>query len=270
MNSSLPEHEVFPTGCVVYFLMGGRLHQLSSVTQGFLIFIIIIHILTFPFTTVLNAPVMIAVKVKSRLRAHKSNILLVVLAPTDFTDGVIIQPTLIAMTITFLLDDTSRVSCALQVFTSAATTCLVSASLIHLVLISGERYLAMKHSFAYFTLVTEARLLVASALAWLLSAIIQIPLVVDKTVFMYINNTFISLSIAFITFCHVTVYLETHRHEQQLATQQVTQEAREQFEKEEKALKLTRTIIAVLIVCYAPMVILRIVLKYRKEMSVET
>ena len=185
MKSSLPGHEVFPTGCVMYVLMGGRLHQSSSVAQGFLILIIIVHILTFPFTVVLNALVMIAVKVKSRLRDHKSNILLALLASTDFTVGVIIQPTFVVLIITFLLDNSSRASCALQVFTMIATNYLVDNALLHLVLISGERYLAMKHSFAYITLVTEARLLVASALAWLLSAILQIPLAVDKTVFAY-------------------------------------------------------------------------------------
>ena len=271
INSSLPGHELVPTGCVMYVLMGGRLHQPSPVAQGFLIFIIIIHILTFPFTAVLNALVMIAVKVKSRLRDHKSNILLALLASTDFTVGVIIQPTFVVLIITFLLDNSSRASCALQVFTMIATNYLVDNSLLHLVFISGERYLAMKHSFAYITLVTEARLLVASALAWLLSAILQIPLAVDKTVFAYINNTFLVLSITIIVFCHITVYLETCRHEQQLAAQQVTQEAREQFEKDKKALKLTRTIIAVLTVCCVPMVVFRIVLlRYRNEMSIET
>ena len=271
MNSSLPHHEVFPNGCAMYVLMGGRLHQPSPIAQGFFVFIKIIHILTFPFTAVLNALVMIAVKVKSRLRDHKSNILFALLALTDFTVGVIIQPVFIALNITFLLDATSRVSCTLNVFTLNATSCLVNASLAHLVLISGERYLAMKHSFAYITLVTEARLLIASALAWLLSAILQIPFSVDKTVFLYINNTFLGLSIAFIVFCHVTVYLETRRHEQQRAAQQVSQEAREQFEKDKKAFKLTRTIIAVLIVCYVPIFIFRLVLlRYRNEMSVET
>jgi len=44
--------------------MGGRLHQPSPLAQAVLIFIIIYNILTFPFTVVLNALVMVAVKVK--------------------------------------------------------------------------------------------------------------------------------------------------------------------------------------------------------------
>ena len=104
-------------------------------------------------------------------------------------------------------------------------------------LISGERYLAIKHPFSYTNFVTQVRLLVASAMGWLLSVTLHIPLAVDKTVFLPVNNAFIALSVASITFCHVVVYLETRRHEQQLAAQQVTQEAREQFENNKKGAK---------------------------------
>ncbi|CAH3156584.1 unnamed protein product, partial [Porites lobata] len=56
---------------------------------------------------------------------------------------------------------------------------LVSASLLHMVLLSGERYLAMKHPFAYITLVTEGRLLIASVLIWLLSVFQRVLSVLD-------------------------------------------------------------------------------------------
>ena len=215
---------------------------------------------------------MLAVKLKPRLRAHKSNILIALLASTDLVVGVVTQPAFIAVMITLLLDETSSGSCALQVFTRAASSCLMDASLIHLALISGERYLAMKHSFAYITLVTEGRLLVASALGWLLSVILHVLLAVDNlTVFFPANNTVIGLSVAFIVFCHVTVYRETRRHEQQLAAQQVTQGAREQFENNKKALKLTSIILAAIILCYIPLVISRtVLLRYQSEISLET
>ena len=219
MNSSLPSNEVIPPGCEIYILLGGRLHQPSPMVQGVLIFIIIINILTFPFTAVLNALTMLAVKVKPRLRAQKSNILLALLASTDFIVGVIVQPVFIVLIITFLLDESSGGACTLQVFLLPAGSCLATASLFHLALISAERYLAMKHPFAYITLVTEARLLLASVLAWVLSITLRIPLAVDRTVFFTVTNVFIGLSISFIVFCHVAVYLETRRHEQQIAAQ---------------------------------------------------
>ena len=272
MNSNSSSAQTIPSGCDINLEIGGRLHQPSPPVQAILIFIIIIHILTVPFTAVLNALVMVAVKMESRLRAHKSNILLALLASTDFMVGIIFQPAHIALIITILLDGASSGVCALQVFVMTVANFLIVASLIHLVLISIERYLAMKHPFAYITLVTEVRLLFASALAWLMSLILYILVrFVDKTVFLPIHTTLVFLCIAFVVFCHIAVYRETRRHEQQIAAQQVTQEAREQFENNKKACKLTSIIIVVLILCFIPIFFARSVLvRHRSEISLET
>ena len=162
---------------------------------------------------------------------------------------------------------------AVQVFTRAATGCIFNASLGHLAQISGEQHLAshlaIKHSFAYTTIrITEVRLLVASAFAWLLSVSLQIPRAIDITVFHIVNNVFIVLFIASIVFCLVAVYFETRRHERQIAAQQVTQRASKQFENNKKALKLISIIVAVLILCYVPLVVSTIL--YQSAMSVET
>ncbi|CAH3104795.1 unnamed protein product [Porites lobata] len=139
-----------------------------------------------------------------------------------------------------------------------------------MVLISGERYLAMRHSFAHFALLTETRLLVASVLAWLLSIILYINFAANRSVFMPINNTFYGLCLAFILFCHVTVYREIRRHEKQIAAQQVTVEARKQFEKDKKAFKVTFIIIIVLMLCYVPILIFSAVLeRFRSKISLE-
>ena len=270
MNSSLSSSDFIPPGCEVYAVVGGRLHQPSILTQAFLIIIIIVNTLTFPLTAALNVLVMIAIKKKSRLREHKSNIVLALLASTDFVVGVIVQPVNVALLITVLTDDISGETCALQVFTKAVSRVVISASLFHMALISGERYLAMKHSFAHFTLLTETRLLVASVLAWLLSIIFHIGLVVYRSVFLLINNATMGLCLAFIIFCHVTVYREIRRHEKQIAAQQVTVEARKQFQKDKKAFKVTFIIIVVLMLCYVPILIFSAVLeRFRSKISLE-
>ena len=226
----------------------------------------------FPLTTVLNALVMAAVKMKARLRAHKSNILLATLASTDFVVGLIVQPVFIATFIATLLDETSGVFCALQV-----VTCVCVASLIHLALISGERFLATKQPFAHLEHVAALRLLVASALAWLLSVMVQILLAVSRqrsggfSSSLPVTGLLTGVTIAFIVFCHTQVYRETRRHQRQIAAQQVTQEARQQFERDKKAFKLTRIIVGVLMLCYIPFYVCRFVLfKYRSELSTET
>ena len=264
MNSSLPSSEFIPHGCEVYEVMGGRLHQPSILTQAFLIIIIVVIILTSPVTAAMNSRVVIAVKMKARLRVHKSNITLALLASTDLTVGVLVQPLYVALMRTILLDGTSSASCALQVLTRVLYSVGVSASLIHMALISGGRFLAMRRPFAHFTLVTDSSLLAASVLAWLLSIILHIPLAVNKSAFFPIKNTFVGLCIVFIIFCHVTVYREIRRHENQIAAQQVTVKAREQFEK------VTFIVIIVLMLYYFPILIFRAVLvRYLSKISSE-
>ena len=85
-----------PAGCEADLVFGKRLHHPPLSGVAFLIFLIIFNIITFPVTAVLNALVMISVLAKSRLRAHKSNILLAFLALTDFTVGILVQPTFAA------------------------------------------------------------------------------------------------------------------------------------------------------------------------------
>ena len=186
--------------------------------------------------------------------------------------GVIVQPMFTALMITVVRGETTTKTCTLQKVTQFFTSVLCDTSLIHLALISGERYLAMKHTFSYSTgLVTEARLLICSALAWLFSLILHIPLIIDSDLFFIINNTFIILTLSIIVFCQITVYREVRRHEKQLSTQQVTEEARQKFLKDKKALKLTAVIVSLLFICYIPVCVFRVILKnYRNIMSKET
>ena len=191
-----------PAGCEADLVFGKRLQHPSSLSVAFLIFLIIFNIITFPITAVLNALVMISVKAKSQLRAHKSNILLAFLALTDFTVGILVQPTFAAVLIMLLLDE-PRGYCVFQVLRYVIIV-MVNASLFHLVLLSGERYIAMKHTFGYPSLVTEGRLLVSCTLAWFLSVLQTVLLLFNETVFLgtkVASNT-LSLFAIFFLPCH--------------------------------------------------------------------
>ena len=241
MNSS---SYTSPTGCEADLVFGKRLQHPSSLSVAFFIFLIIVNLLTFPVTAVLNALVMISVQTKSRLRAHKSNVLLAFLALTDFTVGILLQPAFAAVLIMLLLNEPHGY-CVLKVFRHV--TVVVIASLFHLVLLTGERYIAMKHPFSYLTFVTEGRLLFASAMTWFLSISHSVLLLLSKPVYMRCVGVSSILSFAVISFCHLTVFGETRRHERQLAAQQATPEAREEFERNRKAFKLTSIILVLLI-----------------------
>ena len=110
----------------------------------------------------------------------------------------------------------------------------------------------MKHTFSYPSLVTEGRLLVASLLSWLFSVFQTVLLLVSKTVLLRSVMISTSLSLVVIFFCQFTVCREIRRHEKRVAAHQTTPEAREQFERNKKAVKLTFVILAALLLCFTP------------------
>ena len=272
MNDSLPSQRMSPPGCTVYIILGGPPPSCATELKAFLIFLAVINIVTFPFTAALNAFVIMAVKTISRIRAIKCNILLGCLATTDLMVGVIVQPMFTALMITIVRRDITTKTCTIQKVVQFLTSILCDTSLIHVALISGDRYLAIMRTFLYNTgLVTEARLLICSALAWLFSLILHIPLIIDRNLFFITNNTFIFLTLAIIVFCQITVYREVRRHGKQLSTQQVTEEARQKFLKDKKAFKLTAIIVSLLFICYIPMCVLRVIIEnYRNIISIQT
>ncbi|XP_078352293.1 octopamine receptor beta-1R-like [Oculina patagonica] len=213
---------------------------------GFLIAAAVIELLSCPFTVLLNALVMVGVKTKRRLQTHL-NILLASLALTDLMVGLVVQP--LHVTVAILLLQGKRTDEVCEI-TSAFLICFLSfgaTSLLHLALISGERYLAIKYPFIHSTFVTKRRLIVASILGWLV-----IPL---RLVLTYIPGAAIILQgtiVASIILLQVLVYREARRHEKQILAQQVSLEARARFRKEKKALKLTTIIILAIGLCYFP------------------
>ena len=205
-----------------------------------------------PLTVLLNVLVIVAVITRRRLQSHP-NILLACLAATDLMVGLLVLPLDITIKILLLQGKTFNEFCeTVLTFTFVFLICCVS-SLFHLVLISAERYLAIKHTFAHESIVTKARLLLASALAWLLT----IPHIVfpRKGVLVVVGGIIVSSIVLF----QVLVYREARRHEQQILFQQVPEEARAKFKREMKALKLTTIIIVVLVVSIFPALILAIV-----------
>ena len=239
----------------------GFLDETTMWAYGWLIFIAVINIIACPFTAVMNALVIIAVKTKHRLKT-KSNIALACLSTTDLTMGVIGQPAFIAWVIAQLQGNTSSTYCIKTVLSRLALRVLGNLTLSHLAMVHVERYIAIKHSLQYETIVTENRLVCLSALLW----IILLPLIVpfsflgDKIISIIVDVIIISLFVATVFVCQVVLYYETSRHKKQIANQQVSLESREKFLKENKAFKLTATVLFCLILCYLPLVVVVVTL----------
>ena len=222
-----------------------------------LVFIIVMNVITCPTTTVLNALVMLAVKTKPRLKT-KSNVVLSCLATTDCIMGVIGQPLFIAEIVALLQREASSTNCLVIELGLELLRVLGLTSLFHLALMNVERYIAIKHPFAYITMVSGFRILCSSAIAWITALLLTVPLaIMNNSIYWTVNNITLSSCIAISIYCQVVLYFETRRHEKQLASQQVSEEGRRKFLKENKALKVTTTVVLVLLLNYAPLIVVR-------------
>ena len=214
---------------------------------------IVVNALTCPLIILLNILVMVAVKTKQQLRTE-SNIALACLAMTDLTVGLT-QP-LDVVSETFLLKDEANMFCTLKELSTTVMGKCIIASISHLLLISAERYVAIKHPFAYENLVTEVRIMIASGLVW--AAAIILP---AQDLFRSnrpIVSTLASSVIVFLFFpamvyLNVAVYKELRRNERHIAANQVSLEAKEKFLKNKKAFYTTTIVLLVIFLCYIPL-----------------
>ena len=251
MNSS---HQSGPNkfhlNCVVNSLTGDKPVDFSIFANAVRVAFIVIHATTCPITILLNLLVMIAVKTKARLQ-RKSNIALACLASTDLMVGLVAQPLLIAVMVNL-----SGV-CSLQIAVKFFANFFCFASFTHLFLITMDRCIAITYPFIYIQTVTKARVLIGSALAWALTVIIHIVFFIDDRLFESIISVLGTALIVIILLCNAIVYREARRHEKQIASQQVDDATRENFLSQNRAFKLTLTIIVLVIISYLPTVSFR-------------
>ena len=215
---------------------------------------IVLNILSFPVTILMNGLVIMAVKTRSRLRS-KYNILLACMAGTDLLVGAASQPTFIAGQISVIKGLSLTEYCRYHKETKTIYTIPILASLYHLTLVSIERFVAMKYTLQYVTIVTELRLKVAVVSSWVIACcpVILRSLSEEFEIFTKVTNTLLGcFSLSFILYCHVSVYFVTRRHEKQIKCEHVSPQAAADFAKEKKALKTTRIIIMALLVCLLP------------------
>ena len=208
------------------------------------------NIFTLPSAILLNSLVIVAVKTKRHLRT-KSNISLACLATTDFAVGLIVQPLVITNFSLFFIGSSPQTMTSTFVWVSSAVgqTC-TAASLLHLLLMSGERYLAIKHPFAYENgLVTEARIIMASNMAWICAAIAY---GIRASIFREISVVIILAVISTVVYCHVVIYKEVRRNTQQIIANQVSLAVKEKLLKNKKAFNTTVVIVLTLFLCYIP------------------
>ena len=253
MNYTSINNTSVSCGSVPYFSLPIA-EGLSPELRAVLIFRIVLNALSCPFVILLNILVIVAVKTNRRLRT-KSNVSLACLATTDLVVGLVVQPLQIFQHSLMLKEGTGIICGRLVKITSAITFRCVMASVNHFVLLSTERYIAIKHSFAHENLVTEVRIIVAPGLMW--AAAIIPPMEdfwpanirnVTKFAVLFVHFIFLALVVYF----NVSVYREVRHNERQIIANQVSLELKEKLIKNKKAFYCTVIVILAIFLCYSP------------------
>ena len=220
--------------------------NISSDLRAVLIVRTAVNVLTCPLIIVLNILVMVAVKTKPQLRTN-SNIALACLSTTDLIVGLVVQPIHIAKESSLLRGDIMFCTETIMANTAVTFMCLL-ASFHHLVLMSAERYVAIKHPFVYETQVTEVRIVMASVLAWVAGIILSYIGLPPSAILIVSETLLLILPIYF----NVSVYMEVRRNKIKIAANQVSLEAKKKLLQGKKAFYTTVIVLLVMLLCYIP------------------
>ena len=225
-----------------------------------LISVTIINLLVSPLTIFLNVLVILAVKTTPQLRT-KYNALLACLAGTDIMTGALGQPLFIAELIYRLIGSPASEFCAIQEAARKFIRTSLMSSLLHLTLVSLERYISIKFPCKYHDMVTKRRLILSVILAWSLLAFPMILLSfytndVLRSIFLMLT-TFPSIFI--FIFCRFATYYEARNQMRKIKARQISAAAAATFLKERKAFKTTTFVIGVVLLCYLPNGLFRVV-----------
>ena len=244
---------------------------LTEGTYNHLVTIISINSTSVLPTVLLNALVIFAVATRERLR-NKSTILLACLAGADLLTGLVGQPIRIAVEVQRIFKKGTFCG-ALERVSFVSVGCHIFATLTHLVLITIDRYIAVKKPLRYQEIVTTRRVICGVLSAWGFTIYVTIQESILATVnrasdiYNVYNNvsfstltTFGLICIVFIVGIYLYIFSETRR-QQRTQTEHLRVEEIRTIRKNNKAAKTLGIILVVLAATYLPAIIV-IILVY--------
>ena len=225
---------------------------LTPTTSKVLVALIFLEVPIALFTILLNAMVIWAVWRKHYLRNQKSCVLLACLAATDLLVGAVTLPLIITGHVMRL---SGIPVCLVGTASWVSMSIACGASLYHLVIVSGERYVAIKHALRYETLVTTRRITMAVATAWAVSVFMTSVEAVSTgplEILLYVLVMLILLpgELVLICFYQGAVLLESRRHRRHILAHQVSQAAAEEILKKDKAARTAAMVVGALLLSY--------------------
>ena len=242
-----------------------RTEYLGEDTYKHLIALASIDLMAALLTVLLNSLVIFAIVTRRRLQDN-TTILLACLAGADLLTGLVALPIAFSVELKRLLD--VGPFCPLEK-TYVATVAIVGfASLSHLVVISVDRFIAIKYPLRYQEIVTVKKIVISIILAWAITLLVTINETVLASidsegkvyslffnVTLIINLIFATFFLAAISLSYGYIYSETRRQLKRLNTEQLPQEEIEKVKKDRKAAITLAIILIALVMTYIPIIL---------------
>ena len=238
---------------------------LTEGTYNHLLAIISINSISVLPTVLSNALVIFAVATRRQLR-NESTILLACLAGADLLTGLLGQPIRIATEVQRILKKGTFCS-ALERVSALSLIWHILATLTHLLLITTDRYIAIKKPLRYREIVTTRRVTVAVISAWAFTIFVTIQESIlaavnsDTNIYsIYLTIStitvtgFASISIIAIVGMYLYIFSETRR-QQRIEIEHLSVEEITTIRKNNKAAKVLGIILITLIAAYLPTII---------------
>ena len=238
---------------------------LTEGTYNHLLAIISINSISVLPTVLSNALVISAVATRGQLR-NESTILLACLAGADLLTGLLGQPIRIATEVQRILKKGTFCS-ALERVSTLSLIWHILATLTHLVLITTDRYIAIKKPLRYREIVTTRRVTVAVISGWAFTIFVTIQESIlaavnsDTNIYsIYLTIStitvtgFASISIIAIVGIYLYIFSETRR-QQRIEIEHLSVEEITTIRKNNKAIKVLGIILITLILTYLPTII---------------
>ena len=122
-------------------------------------------------------------------------------AMTDVMVGLVVEPLFIAQIWNIIQGETTASACSIQIASKLSSFLFCLSSIVHLSLISVDRYIAIMRPYIYLQTVTKPRVLIATALAWTLTLIINTLLLIDVEMVRAIFTAVVFSLISVVVFC---------------------------------------------------------------------